>query len=614
MQTQVLLFPNMKFTKSWPKLRVDWLLLIFFLLLLLLPFVVFSKPTTPQPPVRYAYAVLDDTIPAFVVTTVIDTLDEDYPAIFTPVDIALASVPTDTVYVICYPNEEVNVGGGPGIADTLMFTPYPAALIAKEFKVKPVDDVEVEGDHYGVLNFVIISDDIDYGVLSIPEMSYLILDNDLPPGINTNFPIDTFLTEGVPGVDLLLALNSIPTDTVIITIDPDDQLRITGVPGEAVEIVFPPNAGALSFDGAAIRAFDDGIYEGLHSGTIHFTISSDDPDYAALFIEDVIYPIADNDSAPGLNYTEPFPLELNEDLGEVPVIIALNSVPTDSVFITLTPNAQLRITGIPGEPVTLAFPPNSSALTNHVLNVRAYDDVLFEGEHFGNVSFTITTADDDYSVFTIPSFDILIHDNDLEPGITFTDTAALAGTESDTMYFSLVLESIPTSTVTINLDPDDDLDLGKGHNADLNLKFKGDSAIIAKTVMLIIYDDIFHEGPHIGVITCAVTTDDTIYDNYVIPDIVVQINDNDITGIAELNPAAFNIYPTVSTGLVQYNFGEQQEAYTINIYDMFGKAVYSEKVTANNGSLSLSDLPAGGYVITGTSDSNLYYQRINVIH
>jgi len=132
--------------------------------------------------------------------------------------------------------------------------------------------------------------------------------------------------------------------------------------------------------------------------------------------------------------------------------------------------------------------------------------------------------------------------------------------------------------------------------------------------MLIIYDDIFHEGPHIGVITCAVTTDDTIYDNYVIPDIVVQINDNDITGIAELNPAAFNIYPTVSTGLVQYNFGEQQEAYTINIYDMFGKAVYSEKVTANNGSLSLSDLPAGGYVITGTSDSNLYYQRINVIH
>lgn len=129
------------------------------------------------------------------------------------------------------------------------------------------------------------------------------------------------------------------------------------------------------------------------------------------------------------------------------------------------------------------------------------------------------------------------------------------------MYFSLVLESIPTSTVTINLDPDDDLDLGKGHNADLNLKFKGDSAIIAKTVMLIIYDDIFHEGPHIGVITCAVTTDDTIYDNYVIPDIVVQINDNDITGIAELNPAAFNIYPTVSTDLVQYNFGEQQEAY-----------------------------------------------------
>ena len=614
MQTQVLLFPNMKFTKTWPKLRVDWLLLIFFLLLLLLPFVVFSKPNNPLPPVRYAYAILDDTIPAFLVTTTNDTLEEDYPAIFTPVDIALATIPTDTVFVICYPNEDVNVGGGAGIADTLMFTPYPAALIAKEFKVKPVDDAEVEGDHYGVLNFVIISDDADYSGLSIPEMQFLILDNDLPPGINTNIPIDTFLTEGLPGVDLLLALNSIPTDTVIITIDPDDQLRITGVPGEAVEIVYPPNAGALSFDGAAIRAFDDGIYEGLHSGTIHFTITSDDPTYSALIIEDVIYPIADNDSAPGINYTEPFPLELNEDLGEVPVIIALNSVPTDTVFITLTPDAQLRISGIPGEPVTLAFPPNSSSLTNHLLNVRAYDDVLFEGEHFGNVNFTVTSDDEDYNVFAIPSFEILIHDNDLEPGIRFTDTAALAGTESDTMYFSLVLNSIPTSTVTINLDPDDDLDLGKGRGADLNLKFKEDSAIIAKTVMLILYDDVFHEGPDTGLITITITTDDTIYDNYVIPDIKVLIEDNDITGIAELNHTAFNIYPSLTTGLVHYNFGEQHESYTINIYDIFGKVVYSENVTAINGSLSLSDLPAGSYLITGNSDSNLYYQRLEVIH
>ena len=65
---------------------------------------------------------------------------------------------------------------------------------------------------------------------------------------------------------------------------------------------------------------------------------------------------------------------------------------------------------------------------------------------------------------------------------------------------------------------------------------------------------------------------------------------------------------------MQYHFGEQQEEYTINIYDIFGKVVYSENVTAINGSLSLSDLPAGSYLITGNSDSNLYYQRLEVIH
>jgi hypothetical protein len=184
MNPTVFLYPTMKFVKTLMKVKVDWLLLIFFLLLILLPFILFSAPAaTPPQPATLPY-VLPDEIPAFLVTGELDTIEEDFPAIFTlQLFIALATIPTDTVYVIITPNEEINVGAGIGLADTLMFTPYAAALIAKEIKIKPNDDTEYEGEHYGVMHFTILTDDPDYAALSIPTDSVLILDNDLPPGI-----------------------------------------------------------------------------------------------------------------------------------------------------------------------------------------------------------------------------------------------------------------------------------------------------------------------------------------------------------------------------------------------------------------------------------------------
>ena len=112
MNPTVFLYPTMKFVKTLMKVKVDWLLLIFFLLLILLPFILFSAPAaTPPQPATLPY-VLPDEIPAFLVTGELDTIEEDFPAIYTSLFIALATIPTDTVYVIITPNEEINVGAG----------------------------------------------------------------------------------------------------------------------------------------------------------------------------------------------------------------------------------------------------------------------------------------------------------------------------------------------------------------------------------------------------------------------------------------------------------------------------------------------------------------------
>lgn len=615
MNPTVFLYPSMKFMKALLKVKVDWLLLIFFLLLILLPFILFSAPAaTPPRPATISY-MLPDEIPAFLVTGELDTIEEDFPAIFTSRFIALATIPADTVYVIITPNEEINVGAGIGLIDTLMFTPYAAALIPKEIKIKPYDDTEYEGEHYGVMHYTVISDDPDYAVLTIPTDSVLILDNDLPPGITTSFPTDTSYTEGLTGFDFLIALTSIPSDTVYITIDPDDQLRITGIPDEPISLVFEPNASALSFDGASVRAVDDAIYEGLHSGTVTFNITTDALEYAAFGISEVTLPINDNDSMPAINVDIPAILALTEGEGDIPVAIALKSVPTDTVYIQVIPSDQLRITGAPGEAVTLNFAPNTSALSPHIALVKAYDDFLYEGDHSGTVEFIITTTDADYALFTIAPFDISITDNDLIPGIIFEDTLGLSGLENgmDTLHFSVYLNSIPTSTVTINFDPDINLDLGKGKDADLSVKFKEDSSLIARAMNVMIFNDPFVEGPHIGTIECSITTSDTFYAAFSIPNIYVAITDDDGTAVINYDPDIFQVFPTVTTNTLHYNVAEQFANATLRVFTLEGHMTAEHNIVGKTGTIDVQHLFSGTYIIMVSNGHEMYYQRFQVV-
>lgn len=615
MNPTVFLYPTMKFVKTLRKVKVDWLLLIFFLLLILLPFILFSAPAaTPPQPATLPY-VMPDEIPAFLVTGELDTIQEDFPGIYTSRFIALATIPTDTVYVIITPNEEINVGAGIGLVDTLMFTPYAAALIAKEIKIKPYDDTEYEGEHYGVMHFTILTDDPEYAALTITSDSVLILDNDLPPGITTSFPSDTSYTEGLAGFDYLIALTSIPTDTVYITIDPDDQLRITGIPGEPIVLTFEPNASALSYDGASVRAVDDAIYEGLHNGSVTFSITTDAPEYTAFVIPEVVLPIIDNDSMPGINFVIPAILALTEGEGEVAVAIALKSVPTDTVYIQVIPSDQLRITGAPGEAVTLVFAPNTSAMSAHNAVVKAYDDLLYEGDHVGTVEFVITTIDADYSLFSLAPFDVSITDNDLIPGITFEDTTGLIGVENmiDTLHFSVYLNSIPTSTVTINFDPDINLDLGKGKDADVSMKFKEDSSLIARVMNVMIFNDPIVEGPHIGTIVCSITTTDTFYADFTIPNIYVAITDDDGTAIMNYDPDIFQVFPTVTTNTLQYKVDENFANATIRIFSMDGRMTAEHNLVGKTGTLDVQHLNSGTYIIMVSNNEAMFYQRFQVI-
>lgn len=578
------------------KYQVDWRLILFFVLLFLLPFIVFgSRPAAPAPA----------TDPQFVVTSTPDVLDEGFVAYYSSLTVALTYVPDDTVYIIAHPGTQLNIHGGYLLNDTLMFTPFPAALNPQEIKVKPWNDLEYEGDHTGTVTFSVISDDPAFDDGIIDPVSYSILDNEFPPGITTEFEIDTILHEGLGGVSLACAMNTIPTDMVYITIDPDNQLRITGIPGEAVTLEFEPNASALSLDGINIRAVEDALFEGPHTGTVTFTITSADPVYGAFTIPNIIYNIADNDNPPGIDYTPPPFFELTEgETTELPITIALHSVPTDTVKIWVHPNEQLRIAD-PGVAVALVFPPNTSALNDHVVNVKVFDDYVFEGDHSGTVSFSIETTDADYADFTILGFNIAITDNELEPAIIFSDTSGFAGVEGDSLlFFTVQFGSAPLSTITMTLQPDLNLNLGKGPGDEVKLKFRGDSALLVQTVDVFITDDFPYEGPHFGYISITITGDDPAYTAWDVRTIRVSITDNDEVAIATMQPEVFSLYPTLAQSTIHYQL---QSPATLQVFNIQGQRMFAIPSSATQGTIDISDWPAGTYYLLTEVEGRSYY-------
>lgn len=722
MYTPVVLSSEIPSMKLLNKEQVDWRLILFVLLLVLLPFILFADSAAKSPLPEGA------TDPAFNIESTPDTLKEAFPALYSSLKISLATIPTDTVYVIIHPGDQLNVAGGFGLNDTLRFTPYPMALSQQEVKVKPWNDLILEGWHLGTLTFEIVTDAVEYAGLAIPDISYTIEDNELPPGIVQSVEMDTTLTEGLSGIDLLFSMATIPTDTVFLIIDPDDQLRITGIPGEPVTVEYLPNATSLSFDGASIRAVDDAIYEGDHFGTVSFTIITDDPVYSAFTIDpmtwsiidndevpslildfppdttleegllgvdmlirlssiptdtvfitfdpdaqlrvtgiadvpvtviypptaaalafdgvslrayddyifegdhfgtiqisiesndpyydamslpDMTFPIIDNDNPPGLTYSIPDVLELSEAGGELPIVVALQSVPTDTVKILVDPSLQLRITD-PGVGVYMIFPPNASALNDHILNIKAVDDADFEGTHTGSFSFNFETIDPDYALMDIPTQTVTIFDNDLEPGIIFLDTFGLAGVEGDTSLDILIkLNSIPLNPVTIELTPDVQLDLGKGPGGLVKYKFRSDSALIFQTVRIKIVDDHLIEGDHKGYVSVNITTEDPYYMIMSVPTFDVNITDNDIVPVYNYNPLVFNAFPSVAGDLINIQSPENGK---IDVIDANGKYMFGIENGIGSTSIDTHSWPSGNYMVIWRSEENAYYARFIVLH
>ncbi|MGP1384849.1 MAG: choice-of-anchor L domain-containing protein [Thainema sp.] len=117
--------------------------------------------------------------------------------------------------------------------------------------------------------------------------------DETPQGSITFFGTESVLPEGNSSM-LNLKLNTVPTEKVKVTLDPDQQIDLGNGAGKPLAVFFTPE-DALSNRQIKFTAYDDKLVEGAHSGLIIATIHSADPSYSDVDSLTIEQFIIDND-------------------------------------------------------------------------------------------------------------------------------------------------------------------------------------------------------------------------------------------------------------------------------------------------------------------------------
>jgi ELWxxDGT repeat protein len=177
------------------------------------------------------------------------------------------------------------------------------------------------------------------------------------------------------------------------------------------------------------------------------------------------------------------------------------------------------------------------------------------------------------------------------PGITFTqtsgNTSVTEGGNTDT--YSLILKTQPTADVTINLA------FGNQITTDKNtLTFTAANWNVAQNITVTAVDDTTPEGNHTANITHTVSSTDTTYNTITLPNLNVNINDNDaeIRGLKWNDLDGDGIKDTNESGLKDWKI-----YLDTNTNGQLDTGEVST-TTDNDGNYSFTNLRPGTYTVT----------------
>ncbi|NIB39681.1 retention module-containing protein, partial [Pseudomaricurvus alkylphenolicus] len=243
------------------------------------------------------------------------------------------------------------------------------------------------------------------------------------------------VVEGETAVCVLTVSHPPATDLTVtvvighITTDDGDLEAVTR------EVVIPAGATSVSF---GIDTFDDFRIENTETAQVTITGTSGGG-FEDLVVTNGtgIVEIQDNDQA-GVRLIETGgSTTVSEDGARDDLVVVLTARPEENVTVTLQPDAQSDLGSGVGQPHRVTFTPDDWDQSQRI-TVRAFDDVVIEGNHVSAITGTVESDDPNFDGLPVDSVTASVIDNDFPaPGVQ--SVSGDFQTEGNTLSFSVTL-------------------------------------------------------------------------------------------------------------------------------------------------------------------------------
>jgi len=302
------------------------------------------------------------------------------------------------------------------------------------------------------------------------------------------------------------------------------------------------------------------------------------------------------------------------------LFIAISEIPTDTllfnIFATSLAGSEFEVQLYDGasDTIQLLFLPDSTALINQQIIIRAIDDDEVDGIENGSIAYSLNNLEGDFPlaalisrVYTIIDNDDIVTDAESNLTINCDDSLLHEGTfgTACTIKLNLTVEY----PVNIEVITDNQLDVGVGTQDTISLQ------LTAFDVNYVFYvdaiDDDIEEGLHFGELTFNTYSEDDNYDD--VSNIIKSFSLSDTTAINPEEPQQpelplFNAWYIPETNAISLQYNLYEDDAILNLLNNIGEVVAKIQLKSAKGETTIStiNLPEGYYYLMIASTHNRF--------
>lgn len=252
-------------------------------------------------------------------------------------------------------------------------------------------------------------------------------------------PTSFSISEAAPNGSFTIALGTVPTATVTITLSRTPTSGVCNISPTSIDL------NNTTPEVVTVDPIDDSVIDGSQICDITINpATSTDPDYNNVDPSDVTVTVTDDDTAgfAGL----PAPITISEPSGSSNFTLELTSQPAAPVEITLTPSTgQCSVSPSP-PPIEL----NAGNWNTGVqVTVSAVNDSTVDGPQPCDITGSVSSTDGDYNGLSFPTIDVTVNDNDTT-AVQFTASNYSANEVAGTVPITVELTNLSFAPVTVD--------------------------------------------------------------------------------------------------------------------------------------------------------------------